>query len=104
MGSYKLSRGIYISGIVCFLAMVEASGATGMKDYTQEELLAVRDRHEAWLLAQPGVIGTGIGLTEDGRLVIKVFTKGIRHSNREAIAKKLTDVPIAWEEGEVVAY
>lgn len=75
-----------------------------MKRYTQEELLAVRDRHEAWLLAQPGVIGTGIGLTQDGKLALKVFTKGMRQSNREAIGRKLLDVPIAWEEGEVVAY
>ncbi|MDC7789739.1 hypothetical protein PQJ75_28065 [Rhodoplanes sp. TEM] len=74
-----------------------------MDSHTQEQLLALRDRHEAWLLAQPGVIGTGVGIEPDGRLVLRIFTKGIRQESRDTIARALPDAPLAWEEGEVVA-
>ncbi len=74
-----------------------------MKTYTEDTLLALRDRHEAWLMAQGGVIGTGIGLGPRGQVVLRIFTKGIKQATRQAIAAKLGDVPVAWEEGEVVA-
>ena len=75
-----------------------------MKTYSQDELLTLRDRHEAWLMAQDGVTGTGIGLDRGGDVVLRIFTTGISDATRRTIATKLTGVPIAWEEGEVVPY
>ncbi len=74
-----------------------------MKTYTEDALLALRDRHEAWLTAQAGVIGTGVGLDPSGQVVLRIFTKGIKQATRQAIAARLVGVPVAWEEGEVVA-
>ena len=75
-----------------------------MKNYTQEQLLALRDSQEAWLMAQPGVTGTGIGLDARGQLVLRIFTKGISASTRQSIAGQLPHVPLDWEEGDVIAY
>ena len=55
------------------------------------------------LMAQAGVIGTGIGLNPGGQVVLRIFTKGIKQATRQTIATKLAGVPVAWEEGEVVA-
>jgi hypothetical protein len=75
-----------------------------MKNYTQEQLLALRDSQEAWLMAQPGITGTGIGLDAGGRLVLRIFTKGISPTTRESIAQQLPSVPLDWEEGDIIAY
>ena len=74
-----------------------------MPTYTEDELRALRDRHEAWLMAQAGVIGTGIGLNPGGQVVLRIFTKGMQQATRQTIATRLAGVPVAWEEGEVVA-
>jgi hypothetical protein len=72
------------------------------KTYSQEQLLALRDRHEPWLMAQPGVIGTGIGLDSGGRVVLRIFTHGATPVTRRTIANRLGGVPLGWEEGDVV--
>lgn len=74
-----------------------------MTTYTEDTLLALRDRHEAWLMAQEGLIGTGIGLGSQGQVLLRIFTKGMKQATRQAIAAKLGDVPLDWEEGEVIA-
>ncbi len=74
-----------------------------MKSYTEQELISLRDRNEAWLMAQPGVIGTGIGLDADMKIVLRIFTKEISQTTRQSITSKLMNVPIAWEEGDIVA-
>ncbi len=67
-----------------------------------EELQTIRDQHEAWLRAQPGVVGTGIGMDSGGRIAIKVFTNQISSQTRNAILARLGEVPVALEEtGEI---
>jgi len=73
-----------------------------MKDFNQDELLAERDRHEAWLRAQPGVVGTGVGMDKGGTISSKVFTNSMPHGTRETISQRLGHVPLAFEEvGEI---
>lgn len=70
--------------------------------YTVEQLQAERDRLEAWLREQPGVVGTGVGLGADGAPALKVFSNRIPHDVRAAILERLGDVPVAIEEtGEI---
>jgi hypothetical protein len=37
--------------------------------------IEVQERHEAYLMAHPDVVGTAVGLTEDGRPAVKVYIK-----------------------------
>ena len=75
-----------------------------MKTYTEAELVALRDRHESWLMEQKGVTGTSVGLDAGGKIVLRVFTHGITEPTRRAIAERLQGVPLAWEEGEIIPY
>jgi hypothetical protein len=73
-----------------------------MKKFTPEELHALRDQHESWLRALPGVIGTGIGMDKSGRISLKVFSNHMSAETRNAIAERLGAVPVAIEEtGEI---
>jgi len=73
-----------------------------MKNFTPEELKAVRDQHETWLRALPGVVGTGIGLDKGGRISLKVFSNRMPAETRNEIAQRLSAVPVAIEEtGEI---
>ena len=73
-----------------------------MKDITPEELQALRDQHESWVRALPGVVGTGIGMDRSGRISLKVFTNQISTETRNAIAERLRELPVAIEEtGEI---
>jgi hypothetical protein len=73
-----------------------------MKNFTPEELKAVRDQHETWLRALPGVVGTGVGMDKSGRISLKVFSNRISAQTRDAIAQRLGSVPVAIEEtGEI---
>lgn len=56
--------------------------------------MAVQERHTARLLAQPGVVGTGIGLNEAGRPVIKIFTE---RAGVEGLPDRLEGLPVAVE-------
>lgn len=67
-----------------------------------EELVGERDRLEAWLKQQPGVVGTGIGLGPNGRPSIKVFSNHIPTATRNAIVERFGAVPVLIEEtGEI---
>lgn len=72
-------------------------------DYrSQEELLRVRDQHESWLRAQPGVVGTGVGIDRGGNICLKIFSDHMSPGTRDAIRARLGTVPIAIEEtGEI---
>jgi hypothetical protein len=69
----------------------------------EDQLQDVRDRNENWIMSQPGVTGTGIGLNR-GQVVLKIFSHGAPAETRQAVAKRLVGVPIAWEDGDVIAY
>ena len=73
-----------------------------MKTFTPEELHALRDQHESWLRALPGVVGTGIGMDRSGRISLKVFSNHMSAETRNTIAERLGAVPVAIEEtGEI---
>ena len=59
--------------------------------------MAVQDRHTDELLAVSGVVGTGTGLSADGKPVIKVFIAGTRDIVAK-IADNLEGVPVEVEE------
>ncbi len=66
---------------------------------------AVKHRHEAELLAIPGVVGTGIGLSSQGQLVIKVYVEKDTPEVRASIPPTLETIPVEIEEtGPIVAY
>jgi hypothetical protein len=73
-----------------------------MKSFTQEDLLAIHNQHEAWLRAQPGVVGTGVGMDKGGNICLKIFTNQVAPATRNAIYERLSDIPVAVEEtGEI---
>jgi hypothetical protein len=73
-----------------------------MSPQSQQELLKVRDQHEHWLRAQPGVVGTGVGLDKGGNICLKIFSNRMTATTRDAIRAKLGDTPVAIEEtGEI---
>ncbi|HZU36745.1 MAG TPA: hypothetical protein VFA18_12580 [Gemmataceae bacterium] len=73
-----------------------------MENLTPEQLQAIRDQHESWLRAQPGVVGTGVGMDKTGRICVKVFSNQVSAETRNAIYERLGDVPVAIEEtGEI---
>lgn len=73
-----------------------------MRTLTPTELTAVRDQHESWLRAQPGVVGTGVGMDKSGRICLKIFSNHIPPATRQAIQERLADVPVTIEEtGEI---
>lgn len=72
---------------------------------TEAELAAERSKHEAWLSAQDGVAGTGIGLCCGAQLCIKIYTHRMPRETREAIERHLDGLPIEFEEtGEFEAF
>ncbi len=73
--------------------------------YTEAQLLAARDQHEAWLAQLAGMNGVGIGLSQGGELCLKIFTNRMSASTKEAILARLVGVPIDFEEtGEFQAF
>ncbi len=56
--------------------------------------IAIQERHTERLLAQPGVVGTGVGLNEAGRPVIKIFTEW---AGVEGLPDRLEGLPVAVE-------
>lgn len=75
-----------------------------MKIYTEKDILTIREREENWLESQPGIIGTGISLGESGNPCLRIFASEVSEPIKMAIQKKLSDVPIVWSEGEMIAY
>jgi len=73
-----------------------------MRSMTPQELQALRDQHEPWLRAQPGVVGTAVGMDKSGKISLKVFGNRMSAVTRNAIQERLGDVPLAIEEtGEI---
>ncbi len=73
-----------------------------MKSFTSEELERLRNEHEPWLTALPGVVGTGVGMDRSGRIGLKVFSNRMPAETRNAITQRLQSIPFAIEEtGEI---
>lgn len=71
-----------------------------MKNYSQTEIVASRDRNEAWLMAQEGGTGTAVGLANGGEVMLRIFAVD---QTRRAIVNKLAGAPLTREDGELVA-
>lgn len=59
-----------------------------------ERAIAVQERHTPHLLSLPGVVGAGVGLTDEGKPSIKVF---VTSSELEAIPLTLEGIPVEVE-------
>jgi hypothetical protein len=75
-----------------------------MSGQTEDKLRALRDANESWLMAQPGVIGTGIGIDESGRLVIRVYVQEVSELTRQAIRARLAEATVDFQQGDITAY
>ena len=69
-----------------------------MPALTADELLKIRDEHEAWLQRQPGVVGTGVGLNAAGEICLKVFSDRMTPQTRNSILERLSGIPTSVEE------
>jgi hypothetical protein len=82
-----------------------ASSANSSQSAKVAAVAAVKRRHEAELLKMPGVVGTGVGESADGRLVIKVFVEKDTQAVRSSVPSSLEGIPVEIEEtGPVTAY
>ena len=68
------------------------------RNFTEEELVTLRDQHEPWLRALPGVVGTGVGMDRAGQIALKIYSNRVSPETRNAIYERLRDVPVAIEE------
>ena len=77
-----------------------------MNPHSQAHVTKVKERHEAGLMAVPGVTGVGVGASDvtAGEAVIEVYVEQANRSVRSAIPARLEDVSVRIvETGEVVA-
>jgi hypothetical protein len=73
-----------------------------MRTMTAQELQTLRDQHESWLRAQPGVVGTSVGIDKTGQICLKIFSNHMPADTRNLIYERLSDVPVAIDEtGEI---
>lgn len=99
--------------LIIFLLAAHPAGAAppespaDIRNAKVQAAIDIRDWHDAQLMTRPGVLGSGIGRTEDGSLVIKLFTKRAGIPN---LPSRLSGIPVQIEvtgpvfalEGEVV--
>lgn len=69
-----------------------------MIKFTESELRQTLEKHSIWLFKQPQVVGHGVGIDKDGRMVIKIFVNGLSKSGLEEIEKKFDGVPVVFED------
>ncbi len=66
--------------------------------------MTVQDRHTDILMAEPGIVGTAIGLNEHGRPAILVFAKSFELAKAAFIPSKIEGVPVVVKiTGEIFA-
>lgn len=56
------------------LALIVFGVGYGCFTTSPNEIAAIKERHESWLMSLPGVVGSGIGACE-GKPCIKVYVK-----------------------------
>jgi hypothetical protein len=59
-----------------------------------QRVIGVQNRHTDVLMAEPGIVGTATGLTEDGRPAIFVLAKSFESANTAVIPARVEDVPV----------
>ena len=81
----------------CFEDQGQLTAPASESALTQQALsaaIAAQDRHTPRLLDMPGVVGTAVGLSEDGRPLIKIFTQW---AGVEGLPDGLDGLPVAVE-------
>ena len=66
---------LLVAGVI--LSLLALSGvllAQGRSDEALERAIEAQEKHTQQLMAIPGVVGTAVGLAQDSRAVVKVFT------------------------------
>lgn len=85
---------IIIIGLVGWLTL----RGPGRVDKSSDSIMAVKERHEAWLLSLPGVVGVGVGDC-DGQPCVKVYSDERTPELERRIPKQLdgfkTDVQMS---------
>jgi len=62
--------------------------------------IAVQEKYTNWLMAQPAVVGTAVGLNDEGRVAIVVLTR----SSSSDLPAVLEQIPVvSWTSGDVYA-
>lgn len=73
--------------------------------FTEAQLLEEKMKHHGWLQQQPGMTGTGVGLTAEGELRLKIYTDRMPETIKQQIRRRLGDAPVDFEEaGEFRAF
>jgi hypothetical protein len=67
-------------------------------DWTEQRLSQLLQRHETWLLSQPGVVGVGVALGRHDPLCLEVLTDGLSPATRHDIAERLRGAPVQFSE------
>jgi hypothetical protein len=89
------------------LIMVSLALGEGVVDIQRvEELKAVQARHEDGVMGIPGVVGIGIGLTEDGKdLAFIVYVEKLTAAVKAQVPDRIEGVPVRMiESGIFKAY
>lgn len=66
--------------------------------WNQKQLTKVLAEQEAWLLAQSGVVGTGIALGKQQDVCIQIHTHSMAPSTRRLIEDRLRGLPLEFSE------
>ncbi len=74
--------------------MFDEASVEGGNDMPQIDIRAVKARHEADLLARPGVVSVGIGLDGEGRQVIIVGVDRAARIEALQLPDSLEGVPL----------
>ena len=84
----------------------DEAGNVAMPKEVVDSATAVRDRHKAQLMSIPGVVGTGIGISDQpGQPEIEVYLKKLTPEAKAAAPKTVEGVPVKLiETGGIVAY
>lgn len=69
------------------------TSALGRREFLAPAI-AVKERHKGYLMAHPDVVGTAVGLTEDGKPAVRVYT---RTTGVVGIPDRLEGVPVVAE-------
>jgi hypothetical protein len=89
-------------GGLAVLAMAIQASAQAQSDQAQARAIAVQEQHTEALMAQPGIVATGVGHGRRGQPVIRVFVASETDAAR--IPRRLGGIPVAVHvTGEIVA-
>lgn len=89
-------RPVVIAAFLALALLVALSGSSAGPPGNQaasdlQRAISVQERHTPQLLSLPGVVGTGVGIDDEGRTTVKIF---VTSSEMEAIPPALEGIPV----------